>query len=118
MSGAEGTRTPDPHTASVVRYQLRHSPKLPEKVIKHPGTDLIEIRLDPPDAIRRGAAGSGRLPASAGQDCASSVLSQSAVSCLTGVPATNTVGVAIFPFVAALSVALDVVAEAAAASTF
>src|SRR3954469_9085053 len=24
--GAEGTRTPDPHTASVVRYQLRHSP--------------------------------------------------------------------------------------------
>ena len=25
-SGAEGTRTPDPHTASVVRYQLRHSP--------------------------------------------------------------------------------------------
>ena len=26
--GAEGTRTPDPHTASVVRYQLRHSPNL------------------------------------------------------------------------------------------
>jgi hypothetical protein len=26
-SGAKGTRTPDPHTASVVRYQLRHSPK-------------------------------------------------------------------------------------------
>ena len=26
MGGAEGTRTPDPHTASVVRYQLRHSP--------------------------------------------------------------------------------------------
>src|SRR5687768_5555742 len=24
--GAEGTRTPHPHTASVVRYQLRHSP--------------------------------------------------------------------------------------------
>src|SRR3954465_10806978 len=24
MGGAEGTRTPDPHTASVVRYQLRH----------------------------------------------------------------------------------------------
>ena len=35
LGGAEGTRTPDPHTASVVRYQLRHSPKLPEKVIKH-----------------------------------------------------------------------------------
>ena len=29
--GAEGTRTPDPHTASVVRYQLRHSP-LPHPV--------------------------------------------------------------------------------------
>ena len=25
-SGAKGIRTPDPHTASVVRYQLRHSP--------------------------------------------------------------------------------------------
>ena len=24
--GANGTRTRDPHTASVVRYQLRHSP--------------------------------------------------------------------------------------------
>src|SRR5262249_12287248 len=24
--GAKGIRTPDPHTASVVRYQLRHSP--------------------------------------------------------------------------------------------
>ena len=31
MGGAEGTRTPDPHTASVVRYQLRHSP-LPTRV--------------------------------------------------------------------------------------
>ena len=29
MGGAEGTRTPDPHTASVVRYQLRHSPLRP-----------------------------------------------------------------------------------------
>jgi hypothetical protein len=27
--GAEGTRTPDPHTASVVRYQLRHGPQMP-----------------------------------------------------------------------------------------
>jgi hypothetical protein len=25
--GAKGIRTPDPHTASVVRYQLRHSPR-------------------------------------------------------------------------------------------
>ena len=30
--GAEGTRTPDPHTASVVRYQLRHSPLRPTAV--------------------------------------------------------------------------------------
>ena len=34
MRGAEGVRTPDPHTASVVRYQLRYSPvvlyKLPD----------------------------------------------------------------------------------------
>src|SRR2546421_6766660 len=29
MGGAEGTRTPDPHTASVVRYQLRHGPQVP-----------------------------------------------------------------------------------------
>ena len=26
LCGAKGIRTPDPHTASVVRYQLRHSP--------------------------------------------------------------------------------------------
>ena len=26
QGGANGTRTRDPHTASVVRYQLRHSP--------------------------------------------------------------------------------------------
>ncbi len=27
VCGAEGVRTPDPHTASVVRYQLRYSPR-------------------------------------------------------------------------------------------
>ena len=27
LRGANGIRTRDPHTASVVRYQLRHSPK-------------------------------------------------------------------------------------------
>ena len=27
-SGANGSRTRDPHTASVMRYQLRHSPVL------------------------------------------------------------------------------------------
>lgn len=30
--GAKGTRTPDPHTASVVRYQLRHSPVLHSRI--------------------------------------------------------------------------------------
>ena len=29
--GANGIRTRDPHTASVVRYQLRHSPMLPQQ---------------------------------------------------------------------------------------
>ena len=39
MGGAEGTRTPDPHTASVVRYQLRHSPL--------PGPRIAEDRPKP-----------------------------------------------------------------------
>src|ERR1700682_3707287 len=35
-SGAKGIRTPDPHTASVVRYQLRHSPvKLCQSKLHH-----------------------------------------------------------------------------------
>src|SRR3954466_10381897 len=34
--GAEGTRTPDPHTASVVRYQLRHSPEPTRLVFPRP----------------------------------------------------------------------------------
>ena len=36
LGGAEGTRTPDPHTASVVRYQLRHGPQ-PVPVSRAPG---------------------------------------------------------------------------------
>ena len=35
--GAKGTRTPDPHTASVVRYQLRHSPG-----------EVVPIEVTPP----------------------------------------------------------------------
>jgi len=35
--GAEGTRTPDPHTASVVRYQLRHSPLPARSGVSGPG---------------------------------------------------------------------------------
>jgi hypothetical protein len=38
--GAEGTRTPDPHTASVVRYQLRHSPVPARSVVSEPWTTL------------------------------------------------------------------------------
>src|ERR1700730_9743738 len=33
--GAKGTRPPDPHTASVVRYQLRHSPKSCQSKLHH-----------------------------------------------------------------------------------
>jgi integrase len=53
MGGAEGTRTPDPHTASVVRYQLRHSPK------PAPNTSLGPTS----NATRRPG---GRLPRSGG----------------------------------------------------
>ena len=35
--GAEGTRTPDPHTASVVRYQLRHSPMVRSSMVQGVG---------------------------------------------------------------------------------
>jgi hypothetical protein len=39
--GAEGTRTPDPHTASVVRYQLRHGPaRLPWQALAQYYTPL------------------------------------------------------------------------------
>ncbi|CCG02024.1 Integrase [Blastococcus saxobsidens DD2] len=38
--GAEGTRTPDPHTASVVRYQLRHSPEPGPVGASEPGTTV------------------------------------------------------------------------------
>jgi integrase len=37
--GAKGIRTPDPHTASVVRYQLRHSPEdVPVEVTPRPAS--------------------------------------------------------------------------------
>ena len=39
MGGAEGTRTPDPHTASVVRYQLRHSPERGRRRVDRPSSD-------------------------------------------------------------------------------
>src|SRR5919202_3903442 len=38
--GAEGTRTPDPHTASVVRYQLRHSPEPARLLFSEPSATV------------------------------------------------------------------------------
>lgn len=46
--GAEGTRTPDPHTASVVRYQLRHSP-----LSSRDSRALTEYYTPPGDPVRR-----------------------------------------------------------------
>src|SRR5512138_242540 len=49
--GAEGTRTPDPHTASVVRYQLRHGPAVPittgTRDILHIPRPLLRIGIPP-----------------------------------------------------------------------
>ncbi len=45
--GAEGTRTPDPHTASVVRYQLRHSPEPVRIGASGPGA-TVQGRGSPP----------------------------------------------------------------------
>src|ERR1700712_5324881 len=36
VGGAKGIRTPDPHTASVVRYQLRHSPSSCSSTLHQP----------------------------------------------------------------------------------
>jgi hypothetical protein len=45
--GAEGTRTPDPHTASVVRYQLRHSPLPTRSGVSEPSTTIQSPRRTP-----------------------------------------------------------------------
>src|SRR6476661_5713118 len=57
MGGAEGTRTPDPHTASVVRYQLRHSPLRPGLVC--PSRRQL-YRAGSPEPRRGGGARVGR----------------------------------------------------------
>ncbi len=44
--GAKGIRTPDPHTASVVRYQLRHSPKMCLSKLHH-GLPAIKVAAQP-----------------------------------------------------------------------
>ena len=64
--GAEGTRTPDPHTASVVRYQLRHSPMV-RRVMVHGRTGrpwmggLADVRSGGRDDVdgRAGGASAG-----------------------------------------------------------
>jgi integrase len=65
--GAEGTRTPDPHTASVVRYQLRHSPLRPGLVC--PGRRQL-YRAAPAEPRRGGDARVGAPPPGGrGQGC-------------------------------------------------
>ncbi|GIE95815.1 hypothetical protein Ari01nite_32800 [Paractinoplanes rishiriensis] len=58
VGGAEGTRTPDPHTASVVRYQLRHSPlQVPGT---QPGTgEILHTPRQPPPGPPQFSSGSG-----------------------------------------------------------
>ena len=46
FGGAKGIRTPDPHTASVVRYQLRHSPKMCLSKLHH-GLPAIKVAAQP-----------------------------------------------------------------------
>jgi hypothetical protein len=50
-SGAKGTRTPDPLTASEVRYQLRHSPEA-----KVYSASRMAIPYTPSGGPRRGGA--------------------------------------------------------------
>src|SRR3954466_1659712 len=57
--GAEGTRTPDPHTASVVRYQLRHSPLPTRSGVSEPSTTIQTGRPRPGG----GSQPEGDLPA-------------------------------------------------------
>ncbi len=51
--GAEGTRTPDPHTASVVRYQLRHSPLPTRSGVSEPGATVQAWSVGPAQGWRR-----------------------------------------------------------------
>src|SRR4051812_13792344 len=55
IGGAEGTRTPDPHTASVVRYQLRHSPISQSSLSRG---SMLHVVLGPEPVRRRARLGS------------------------------------------------------------
>src|SRR3954449_11507871 len=63
--GAEGTRTPDPHTASVVRYQLRHSPLPTRSGVPEPSTTIHTPTAAPGEGVPAGrhvSAGRGERP--------------------------------------------------------
>src|SRR3954452_7379966 len=51
MGGAEGTRTPDPHTASVVRYQLRHSPLPTRSGVSEPSATVQGRTAEPVQGV-------------------------------------------------------------------
>ncbi len=57
IGGAEGVRTPDPHTASVVRYQLRYSPVEGLR----PSQRWVTL-LDAPTGLEPGSASLGGAP--------------------------------------------------------
>ena len=75
MGGAEGTRTPDPHTASVVRYQLRHSPKSCLRHCTRPAREAKTVRATKIDKMGQTGVGSPRRrPANAGIPARSAIL--------------------------------------------
>src|SRR3954449_5646098 len=60
--GAEGTRTPDPHTASVVRYQLRHSPLPARSGVSEPGATVQGWAVVPAQGWRHPTRGAATRP--------------------------------------------------------
>ena len=65
MGGAEGTRTPDPHTASVVRYQLRHSPLPTRSGVSEPSATLQGRTAGP----AQGSPGADEIRAASSARC-------------------------------------------------
>src|SRR4051812_21562444 len=66
MGGAEGTRTPDPHTASVVRYQLRHSPLPTRSGVSEPGATVQGRQLPTAQGWRHPMRGAATAPDTSG----------------------------------------------------
>ena len=95
VCGAKGTRTPDPHTASVVRYQLRHSPSnLVEEFVEDNLKDNVERDLNYSTALRIYKS-AGYFTTSGTQEAIPPVsgLDFSSIS----LPSTNTRGVDTWP---------------------